>query len=139
MDVRSSCRVISMIMYKSDLRDGYNKNSVGGTFESVPFYDADSGDLLGSYSDSAVQIDDDDCIGSGAFSFGSGGGGDTPSYSDQVEFGFTCSGRYNAVTGGTGTFGCATGFEQFVVDDGTVINSNLYVCGTLCPFPPPLF
>jgi len=100
-----------------------------GSFDSVPFYNSDTNEQLGVYSDEAKSLDDDDCVGAGLFSFGAA----DPEYSMQISFSFTCKGEFNAITGGTGAYGCAKGYEEFVFEDDDFIDSQLTVCGPFCP------
>jgi len=127
--VVTSCQVIPVIMDFDDLRNAYTKTEAGGTFDTVPFYNAETGELLGYYSDSSTDLESEDCVGTGAFSFDY----EEP-YVSQIAFQFTCFGEFNSITGGTGEFGCASGFEEFVFDDGNIIGSELNLCGPLCPY-----
>ena len=51
----------------------------------------------------------------------------------SIFFRFTCSGRYNTVTGGTGLYECATGYEEFTYSDDEVVDTTLYLCFDKCP------
>lgn len=123
------CKPIPVYFFIEELAAAFDRNEVGGGFDNVPFYHSETSEQLGTYSDSATDLASGDCVGTGAFSFNY-----DPPYLDQIHFSFTCNGEFNAVTGGTGAFGCATGFEEFVFDDGVVIASVIYVCGDLCPY-----
>lgn len=100
----------------------------GASFDSVPYYNSETGDQLGFYTDEATTLEDD-CVGTGVFSFGP-----AVSYEDQISITFTCNGAYNAITGGNGRFGCASGFEVFGADEEDRVTSTIYLCGVLCPF-----
>jgi len=120
-----------VFFYFEDLQDSFKKNGVGGTFDNAPFYNTETGEQLGFYSDTAADLSSEDCVGSGAFSFGM----DEP-YVSQIAFQFTCFGEFNSITGGTGMYGCAKGFEEFIYDDGEIIESELNLCGEMCPYFP---
>lgn len=100
----------------------------------VPFFDPETLEQIGTYSDFAVDIpDSEECIATGAFSFGTPGA--DGKYPSQVEISFTCGSQQNAVTGGTGEYGCASGFEEFAFQDETagLLGTELNICGALCP------
>jgi len=126
-----TCQVIPITFYLDDLRAGYNSTRVGTSFDTVPFYDSNNGEQLGFYSDESTLLNSGDCVGSGAFSFGS------DPYTSQINFQFTCNGEFNTVTGGSGDYGCASGYEAPVSQDDLIIQSQLTLCGPLCPYTPP--
>ncbi len=120
---------IPIYFFKAELKSGFQSNSVGGGFDNVPFYSTITGQQLGNYTDEATNYKSGDCAGTGAFSFGSF----KNPYPSQIVFTFTCFGLYNTITGGNGNFGCASGYESFVYENDTVIESAIHLCGTLCP------
>lgn len=75
-------------------------------------------------------MDSGDCVGVGKFNFGPN---ELP-YESQIAFQFTCWGRYNSITSGNGGFGCASGYEVFVLEDDYIVMSELYLCGSFCPY-----
>jgi hypothetical protein len=130
----ASCTVVPVLFYNEDLLAGEYTNAIGFGLNQVPFYDPETLVQLGNYSDFAVDIpDSEECIASGAFSFG------TPDasgkYPTQVEISFTCGSSENAITGGSGDYGCASGFERFAFQDETagLLGTELNICGPLCP------
>jgi hypothetical protein len=127
------CRTIPIYFLKRQLRANYTRYNFGGGFDSVPYYNADTGAQLGYYSDEAINLDSGDCVGTGVFSFGP-----TVSYLDQITFTFSCNGASNSITGGNGRFGCANGYEIFGADEPDRISSTLYLCGVLCPYAGPI-
>lgn len=125
----ADCKIIPIFQFVAELSAGFQENAVGGGFDNVPFYSQETGQQLGFYTDSAADLDSEDCAGTGSFSFDF-----QEPYENQIAFQFTCFGQFNSITGGNGAFGCASGFEEFVFEDDEVIASQLYVCGSLCPF-----
>jgi hypothetical protein len=125
-----SCQQVNVFFEIQELRSGYQQTDAGGGFDNIPFYSQESGEQLGFYSDAAFTLDSEDCVGTGAFNFG-----DSPDYPSQINFSFTCFGLYNTVTGGSGQFGCAKGYETFVYQTEDIIASSITVCGPLCPAP----
>ncbi|GKY95994.1 hypothetical protein MPSEU_000559900 [Mayamaea pseudoterrestris] len=128
-----ACRTIPIFFLKSELTANYTRYATGGGFDSVPYYNANTGEQYGFYSDEATNLDSGDCVGGGVFSFGP-----TISYLDQITFSFSCYGASNSITGGNGRFGCASGYEIFNADEVDRISSTLYLCGTLCPYTGPM-
>ena len=125
---QSSCFVIPVFMFYKDLQADFEKNSIGGGFNNVPFYNSQTGEHLGYYSDAATELASNECVGTGEFGFSTNN-----TSTSQISIQFTCHGKYNPITGGTGSYGCAKGFEVFVYDDGHVIASDLHICNGLCP------
>jgi len=122
------CQVISIFVHNSDLKKCVQYDEVGNGFDSVPFYSTETGQLLGYYSDEAANLASGDCVGVGRFSFGS-----QPMYGDQLSIQFTCFGNFNTITGGTGEYGCAKGYERYTYENGNVTASELHICTSLCP------
>lgn len=46
----------------------------------------------------------------------------------------TCYGLAGAITGGTGKYGCAAGWDHVSYQDSANLIRELNVCGALCPF-----
>jgi hypothetical protein len=130
----ASCTVIPILFYSEDLLLANYSNAVGFGLDQVPIFDPETLAQIGVYSDFAVDIpDSDDCIASGAFSFGTQGA--DGKYPSQIEISFTCRSQQNAITGGSGEYGCASGYETLVFQDETagLLGTELTVCGPLCP------
>lgn len=125
------CEDFEITFYKSDLRQRYTTTEFGSSFDAVPFYNSNDGQLLGYYSDESTTLPSNDCVGTSAFSFG------LDPYLSQINLQFTCNGAYNAITGGSGLYGCATGYEVRVDEDDLLLRSTLTVCGPLCPYVAP--
>ena len=130
----SYCNVISVIFKKQEIAAAEYTNCLGFGLDQVPFYDPETGNQLGTYSDFATSLPDcNECVVSGAFSF------DEDSthnglYRSQINIAFTCGSEMNTITGGSGTYGCASGYEIFPSETDTLLSSNLYLCTELCPF-----
>jgi hypothetical protein len=126
-----TCEDFQITFYKSDLRERYTASEFGSSFDAVPFYNSNDGQLLGYYSDESTTLPSNDCVGTSAFSFG------LDPYLSQINLQFTCDGASNAITGGSGLYGCATGYEVRVDEDEVLLRSTLTVCGPLCPYVAP--
>jgi hypothetical protein len=125
------CEEIQITFYKDELRARYTTGEFFSTFDTVPFYNSNDGQLLGYYSDESANLSNGDCIGTSVFSFG------LDPYLSQINLQFTCNGEYNGITGGNGLYGCATGYEFKVNEDDLILQSTLNVCGPLCPYVAP--
>jgi hypothetical protein len=106
----------------------------GRTFDNVPFYDGEGEAIIGFYSEHLVNLPSEDCMGTGTFSFGR-------NYTSQLFIQFTCDGAYTAVVGGTGDYGCAEGYLEYVLQTQVQVNAVITICSSLCPAagatPPP--
>ncbi|GKY94786.1 hypothetical protein MPSEU_000443700 [Mayamaea pseudoterrestris] len=129
----ATCSTIAVKLYTDEITAGGFTAVNGFGLRNVPFYDASSGDKLGTYSDFAITpadtTDRSECVATGAFSFMDANSQDVVS---TINLAFTCQSSENAIIGGTGEYGCANGYEQFSTVDETVLSVNLVVCGSLC-------
>jgi len=140
--VLSSCQIIPVTFYRSDVEAGFTKNELGNILNQVPFYSTSTNQLLGTYSDVAVNVSSpgaamtnhSDCTVVGAFSFLPTDNATQPLYRSQITMQFTCNSELNSITGGSGVYGCAKGFEHFVYIGTTYLNSQLNICHELCPY-----
>jgi hypothetical protein len=105
---------------------------VGFGLQQVPFYNPSSGALLGSYSDFVMSFgaNSTECMATGAFSFNKASDG---MYHDTITISFSCQSEYNAVSGGTGIYGCAQGYEGIREGNAVTLGTNIVLCGGLCP------
>jgi len=103
------CYRIPVLFFVSEIEAAEYTNSIGFGLDAVPFYNPETGEQLGVYSDFATETPGgtDECLVTGAFSFGVG----VETYQSQIELQFTCTSEYNAIVGGTGEYGCASGYE----------------------------
>jgi len=129
----SYCTVIPVILFKTDLKAGYFTDAVGFGYNQVPFYNPQNGQQLGTFSQSVTNIPNStECVGTSAYSF------DYDStlglYRSQINTASTCNGQMNAITGGSGSYGCASGYDVFQYEDSQVYSTNLYICQALCPY-----
>ena len=119
-------------MKTSDLHANMKNTSTSILFEDVPFYNPNTGELLGAYSMSANYVSkQQDCIGTAVYSFSLDkvlGG----YYRSSITESFTCLGYLNAITGGTGRFGCASGYDDLQVQNSSMYLTNLMICDVLC-------
>jgi len=123
-----------ILFYLDDIQAGEFENSIGFGLDRVPFYNPETGEQLGYYSDFATETGgSDECLVQGVFSFDEDMSSDTVSFASTINLSFTCSSESNAVVGGTGSYGCASGYEQFAFEDDSLLGTDLYICGSLCP------
>lgn len=124
-----NCSIIPTTTFFVDIDLRNNVTAVGNTVDQVPFYSRDTGEILGYYTGEETILPGDS-IGTVVYSFG-----EFPSrpFLTQISSAFTRSGAYNSITGGNGRYGCAEGYIVFLSSsNSTQIDSDLYVCGTLC-------
>jgi len=129
----SYCTSIPVVLFKTDLASDYFTTSVGFGYNQVPFFNPANGQQLGTFSQTVTTIPNStECIGTSAYSF------DYDStlqlYHSQINTASTCDGQMNAITGGSGTYGCASGYDVFQYENTEVYATNLYICQALCPY-----
>jgi hypothetical protein len=119
------------IVQSNSLDDYKVETSVGVSLVELPIYYSSSGKVLGSYNEELTMFPNEtDCIGTATLTFFDDP--DDLSYS-QITMQHTCNGEYKAITGGTGDYEC-DGFQIFsYVEEEDIMESDLYVCGKLCP------
>ena len=92
------------------------RNTTFGATLSFPIYFAEDPDnAIGLFNDGATMLNElhlDKCVFTGSFSFGAPSN-QTGLYLDQIFLSGTCRGNSNVITGGTGVFACASGYETF--------------------------
>jgi hypothetical protein len=125
-----ACQKIPFFFYIEELNNGFAATGNQDSFDNVPFYSTTSGEPLGFYSDSATSLANEECVGSGTFSFGLA----APLFQSQINIQFTCKGEFNSITGGNGDFGCASGYEYNTFQDENVIEYEFNICSDLCPY-----
>jgi len=124
------CRTLNLLSKIADINAGKVATAVGETF-SFPFYDANTMEMKGVFDDAATKLKDPQCVYSGAFSMDYNN--ETETYDTQVMVSGTCTGSHNAITGGTGAFACASGYEVFTLaPSDEYIASTLYICSEEC-------
>jgi len=124
------CNTIHVYFHPEDYSYADYENKIGFGLAELPFYD-EHGNQLGTYSDFATVTgkDSEECVGRGAYSF------DFDEhigfYLSTINMAYTCSSDYNTITGGSGDYGCASGYEYFDTrdDSGYVDKAQLTVCG----------
>jgi hypothetical protein len=89
------------------------KNAVGDTV-FFPVYDYYTDEVIGTFTNSATFINAGgefvDCVISGAYNLGLDASLEFP-FEDQIMIAATCKGTINAISGGTGEYACASGYE----------------------------
>jgi hypothetical protein len=102
-----------------------------GTTAIFPIYDYYTSEPIGTYTESATDIFVEekffDCIFSGTYNF---------DFDESLEFPFvsqiavtgSCEGYSNAISGGTGKYACASGYDTHF-DGGDDFASEITICG----------
>ena len=112
-----------------------------------PFFDKPNGTQIGVYSNFAMfpqgfppaesAAESVECFVTSVYSFGHPDPV-TGFYSSTIDLSHTCTSKFNTIIGGTGDYGCATGYEDgglTLTEDGSFGSSTLEICGCLCPPP----
>jgi hypothetical protein len=111
---------------------GISETAVGETL-IFTVYDFDTDEAIGTYTDQTTNIfvggEFVDCTFTGSFNFDFDENLDLP-FVSQVLIAGTCLGASNAITGGTGQYACASGFETFIDGGEGFIASELTICNT---------
>lgn len=101
-----------------------------GNTHSFPIYFAEQMGLgaVGYFQDAATPTSDEDesCVFNAAFNFLPPN--ENGQYDNQVAISGLCEGNSNVITGGTGDFACASGYEYFTGDDGEWLDFTVYYC-----------
>jgi len=135
----SKCEYIELVAFVEEILDYADSQSQGqkhgDTTLWFPVYYAQNLKLAGAYTESAVLThDDDECVISGIYSF---------NYDTELEGGMfkssitqqsSCASVFGAITGGTGKYHCATGFQAFYEDVSShhFVALKLYLCQNAC-------
>jgi len=135
------CQVIPIFFNLADLEAAAKTTAVGNGIDNLPFFSYVDGTQLGVYSEQTTTLQKDGvpfgCVGNGAYTFPGSASPEAPlpgQISVQFSCDFTNSGS-NMISGGSGAYGCATGFDDFVFGtiEGGISVFALLVCNDLCP------
>jgi hypothetical protein len=112
---------------------GISETAVGSTLVFT-VYDYYTDEPLGTYTDQTTDIfvggDFADCTFTGSFNFDFDENLEFP-FVSQVMVAGTCFGASNAITGGTGQYACASGYESFFEGgEEDFFTSDLIICNT---------
>jgi hypothetical protein len=111
---------------------GIGETAVGETL-IFTVYDFDTDEAIGTYTDQTTNIfiggEFVDCTFTGSFNFDFDETLDFP-FVSQIMVAGTCLGASNAITGGTGSAACASGFETFIDGGEDFFASELTICNT---------
>jgi hypothetical protein len=126
------CQSVKFKGIYSEIYAGISQTAVGETL-TFPVYDYDTDEPIGTYTDQTTQIsvegEDVDCTFSGSFNFDFDDSLVNP-FASQLMVSGTCQGAYNAITGGTGKYACASGTEIFIDVEADYFASELVICNT---------
>lgn len=111
------CVSYDILASKEDIESSELNNTVGATFSFPIYFRNNTETPIGSFVDATTDLGDDldRCVFNGAFNFGELN--DQGFYNNQLTLTGTCTGESNIITGGSGDFACASGYEYFT-DDG---------------------
>jgi len=116
----------------AEIEAGFSETASGSTL-IFPIYDYETSDLIGSYVDQNTNVFFDgfqeDCVFTGSYNFDFDDSLDFP-FASQLSIAATCLGTTNSITGGTGSYACATGYETFIEGDDEFFVSELTICNT---------
>lgn len=134
---QKSCTVLPLLVYTADYVAAQFENAAGFGSSDIPLYNPETLVQIGYYSDFALNNPDvDDCVVSAAFSFD--WNSNTGFYDSQINTASTCLSEYTTIVGGSGTYGCANGYQvdDFMGENDEMIGVELHLCGALCPIEP---
>ena len=133
-DPKPKCQTIDIIVRKEEIETRMIEG-VGTVVEKVTMYDA-NWMKIGFLSEYAFDIERENgkftTMGTDLYSFVDGKNGAIYS---QIEASFGHHGPFQMITGGTGNYGCASGYGQLHGYE-KYVKTTLYLCGELCPYPP---
>jgi len=130
----SHCQAIDLIAAVDDILrysvDNSKTDRNGRTTLWFPVYDAHTLKIFGTYSDaSTLTHEEDECVTNGLFSFDYDDG--LQKFHSSITVASSCATEKSAITGGTGRYACATGYQSFYDGPGQgniFIRTVLYVC-----------
>lgn len=132
---------LRVLAYDKDIEAGETPHSAGYSTFRYAIYDPDGvatdeppvGVYIGASTTVGKTDETGDCIGTGSFNFDYDA--DTDSYLSQVFLAVSCSGTFNAITGGTGRYsyiknGHEVISDSYDIEGGSV--SELHFSGNTC-------
>ena len=135
----SKCEYIELVAFVEEILDYADSQSQGqkhgDTTLWFPVYYAQNLKLAGAYTESAVLThDDDECVISGIYSFNYDTALEGGMFKSSITQQSSCASVFGAITGGTGKYHCATGFQAFYEDVSShhFVALKLYLCQNAC-------
>jgi hypothetical protein len=126
------CQSVNIKALFAEVEAGFTETAVGDTL-TFPVYDFYTDEVIGTYTDQTTNIfvggEFVDCTFTGSFNFDFDENLFLP-FVSQVLIAGTCDGAFNAITGGTGQYACASGFETFLDGGEDFFASELTICNT---------
>jgi hypothetical protein len=126
------CQSIKIKAPFDEIEPGFGETAVGETLIFLVL-DFDTDEAIGTLTETTTDIflggEFVDCTLTGSFNFDFDENLDLP-FVSQVLIAGTCLGASNAITGGTGQYACASGFETFIDGGEGFIASELTICNT---------
>jgi hypothetical protein len=108
-------------------------NAIGRTV-FFPAYDYYTGEPIGTFTSAQTGIfvglfgAPRECVISGSYNLGVDESLEFP-FEDQIMVAATCRGATNAITGGTGEYACASGYEELVFGEEDFV-TDFTICNT---------
>jgi hypothetical protein len=128
-----NCRNVSYKFFYEEVNAGRHSNVNVDTLEYA-LYNVTTEEYAGYYQDASTFGSPDnfkECVFYAVYSFDMD---DTLTYHSQILTMGSCAGSSNAVIGGTGRFGCVTGYDSFRDTGSTIFGIvDLHVCSAECP------
>jgi hypothetical protein len=128
----TECQTASYKFFYDEVNAGRSQSAIGDTLE-YPLYDVDTEEYAGYYQDASIFAPKDfsNCVFYAVYNFDMD---DKLFYKSQVVTMGSCSGSNNSIVGGTGRYGCATGYDSFRETDSDKFGIvDLKLCTTACP------
>ena len=139
------CEYVELVAFVQEILDFAdsqtrikNSGNYGDTTLWFPVYHARNLKLAGAYTESAILThDDDECVITGVYNFdylGNPAIAGKPQFQSSLTQQSSCAANFGAVTGGTGRFSCATGFQAFYEDLSSdhFVALKLFLCKNKC-------
>lgn len=135
----SKCDYLELVAFVEEILDFADSQSQGqkhgDTTLWFPVYYAQNLKLAGAYTESAILThDDDECVISGVYSFNFDPDLEDGMFKSSITQQSSCASVFGAITGGTGKYHCATGFQAFYEDVSShhFVALKLYLCQNAC-------
>jgi hypothetical protein len=132
MKGKAGCQSIKIKAPYAEIEAGIGQTALGET-ATFPVYDFDTGEPIGTYTDSTTEAfvggQFADCTFAGSFNFDFDASLEFP-FVSQVMVSGSCLGATNSIVGGTGKYACASGSEIYIDGGADYFASDLMICNT---------
>jgi len=125
------CVQYDLVAKVDEIQAGERNTTVGTTWHFPVYLAEDPENAIGLFSDATTEYvgtTPKECIFTGSFVFGVEPNADGY-WEDQITVTGTCQGKENTITGGSGAFQCAKGYEYFTeASTDTVLAFTAFYC-----------